>query len=365
MRREADRVAVLDEPLVRGAQLAVVDERDVGARAAHVEADRVLDSPHSAAMWRLAIAPAAMPEAARRTAKPLRPCSRRHHAAAGVQEQQVAVVAVVLEPLARAARRSRRRAARARRWRRSSRSARARRSRAAPRWTSRRARPAAPPRGSRACAARCRRVRVGVDEADRDRLDLAPAQDRAPTSRASSSSSGVDDLAGVVDALGHLEAVAAADVRRRDVLVGVPQVVACVPRRISITSRKPRVVTIAAGGKRRVISALVATVVPCENNARRRGRRRPPTRPPSRPPSGRGARWAPWPRARPPLSSSSTHTSVNVPPTSTATRILDTLALSSLSATTDNARRPGARPCVSTPNLSSGERASSSHARRT
>ena len=36
------------------------------------------------------------------------------------------------------------------------------------------------------------------------------------------------------------------------------------PRRISITSRKLRVVTIAAGGRLRVISAFVATVVPCE-----------------------------------------------------------------------------------------------------
>ena len=43
-RREADRVAVLDEPLLRDPLLALVDERDVGARAAHVEADRVLDS---------------------------------------------------------------------------------------------------------------------------------------------------------------------------------------------------------------------------------------------------------------------------------------------------------------------------------
>ena len=34
-----------------------------------------------------------------------------------------------------------------------------------------------------------------------------------------------DDLAGVVDALGDLEAIASADVGRRHVLVGVPEVV--------------------------------------------------------------------------------------------------------------------------------------------
>ena len=39
-----------------------------------------------------------------------------------------------------------------------------------------------------------------------------------------------------------------------------------VPRRISSTSRKLRVVTIAAASKRRVISAFVATVVPWENS---------------------------------------------------------------------------------------------------
>ena len=44
------------------------------------------------------------------------------------------------------------------------------------------------------------------------------------TSRASSSSSGVEHLAVVADALGHLEPVAAPHVRRRDVGVGVPQV---------------------------------------------------------------------------------------------------------------------------------------------
>ena len=43
-RGKADRVAVLDEPLLGHPRLAVVDERDVGARAAHVEADRVREA---------------------------------------------------------------------------------------------------------------------------------------------------------------------------------------------------------------------------------------------------------------------------------------------------------------------------------
>ena len=48
--------------------------------------------PHSSAMWRLAMAPAAMPEPARRAAKSLT-LARRHHAAAGVEQQQIALVA--------------------------------------------------------------------------------------------------------------------------------------------------------------------------------------------------------------------------------------------------------------------------------
>ena len=56
------------------------------------------------------MAPAAMPEAASRTAK-RSAVLRRHHAAAGVQQQHVAVVAARLEALLAAAARSRRRAA--------------------------------------------------------------------------------------------------------------------------------------------------------------------------------------------------------------------------------------------------------------
>ena len=67
-------------------------------------------------------------------------------------------------------------------------------------------------------------VGVGVDEADGDRLDLAAAQDPGDAARVVLVQR-LDDVAGVVDALAHLEAVAAAHVRRRDVLVGVPEVV--------------------------------------------------------------------------------------------------------------------------------------------
>ena len=94
-RREADRVAVLDEPLLRDPLLALVDERDVGARAAHVEADRVL----VAAQHR----DVAARDRAGGDAGGGEPDGellgrlRRHHAAAGVQQQDVAVVAAVLE----------------------------------------------------------------------------------------------------------------------------------------------------------------------------------------------------------------------------------------------------------------------------
>ena len=93
-----------------------------------------------------------------------------------------------------------------------------------------------------------------------------------------------------------------------------------VPSRISRTSRNPRVVTSAAAGKLRVISAFVATVVPCEKSD---------TRPRSISP-----RSTPFMTAIIGslgvdgtlvtricfVSSSKMQTSVNVPPTSTATR---------------------------------------------
>ena len=62
-----------------------------------------------------------------------------------------------------------------------------------------------------------RRVHVRVDEADRDRLDLARPQLARRTARTESSSSGVDHVARVVDALVDLEPVPARDERRRRV----------------------------------------------------------------------------------------------------------------------------------------------------
>ena len=68
-------------------------------------------------------------------------------------------------------------------------------------------------------------VGVGVDEAHRDRLDLAPGEDPRDLARLVLVELG-DHLAAVVDALGDLEPVAPPDVRLGVVLVGVPQVVA-------------------------------------------------------------------------------------------------------------------------------------------
>ena len=90
-RREADRVAVLDEPLLRYPLLAVVDERDVRRGPAHVEADRVRVAAQRgdvAARDRAG----GDPEAASRTANRSREL-RGHHAAARVEQQHVAAVA--------------------------------------------------------------------------------------------------------------------------------------------------------------------------------------------------------------------------------------------------------------------------------
>ena len=87
-----------------------------------------------------------------------------------------------------------------------------------------------------------------------------------------------------------------------------------------MTSRKCRVVTIAAGGKRRVISAFVATVVPCENR-RTSARSMPASSTPASTPSSGSDVDGTLATRMSPLSSSSTQTSVNVPPTSTATLV--------------------------------------------
>ena len=90
------------------------------------------------------------------------------------------------------------------------------------------------------------------------------------------------------------------------------------PRPISTTSRNPRVQTIAALGRLRVISALVATVVPWQNSAVCE-RSTPACSTPAMTPSMGSAVEATLATFSSPLAWSSTHTSVKVPPTSTAT----------------------------------------------
>ena len=177
--------------------------------------------PQSDERCRLAIAPAAMPDAARRTAKRSRELGC-HHATAGMEQQHVATVSLLAEPVLQ---------------------------------------PVHVPGDERgengvgdgrrealvledlgqhlggrrdgharkllledlAHAALVRRVRVRVDEADGHRLDSAAPQNGSDLARHALVERG-HHLAGVIDPLGHLEAVTAADVRRRDIGVGVPQV---------------------------------------------------------------------------------------------------------------------------------------------
>ena len=190
-RREADRVAVLDEPLLRHALLALVDERDVGARAAHVEADRVREAAErrDVAAGDRARGDARRGQADREALRAAWASSRRRRSAGAAGRRRSRC-----SPSRSSSRLdvARRRAARARRWRRSSRSARARRSPAAPRPTSRRSRPAAPPRGSRASAARApgwrsalmkQTATVWTPRRRRMRGDLARARPRRAASR--------------------------------------------------------------------------------------------------------------------------------------------------------------------------------------
>src|SRR5581483_9566789 len=92
-----------------------------------------------------------------------------------------------------------------------------------------------------------------------------------------------------------------------------------VPRLISITSRKCRGVTIAAGGRFRVISAFVATVVPWEKTTTSR-RSIPASVTPSTTASIGSAVEGTLRTSMLPSPSSRMQMSVNVPPTSTATR---------------------------------------------
>ncbi len=218
--READRVAVLDEPLLRDALLAVVDERDVRRGAAHVETDRV---PKAAERGEVAAGDRARGDARRREAygESLRQL-RRHHAAAGVKQQHVAAVAILSQPLPEpphvAADQRREHCVRDGRREafvledlgqdlRRGRDADARQLLLE----------------DLAHSQLVRGIRVRVDETDCDGLDGALAEHPSDPPRLLLVERR-DDLAGVVDPLCHLEAVAAADVRRRDVLVGVPEI---------------------------------------------------------------------------------------------------------------------------------------------
>ena len=121
------------------------------------------------------------------------------------------------------------------------------------------------------------------------------------------------------------------------------------PRRISITSRKPVVVTIAARGKLRVISAFVATVEPCEKTVTSRRSTLAAPRTPSITASiGSAGVDGTFATEMAPVSSSSTQMSVNVPPTSQATRKRVTIASWEQACCATTARRSraaGPAPC--------------------
>src|SRR6266700_7233399 len=93
-----------------------------------------------------------------------------------------------------------------------------------------------------------------------------------------------------------------------------------------MTSRKPLVVTTAARGRRRVIRALVATVVPCENNATFE-RSIPALETPLMIPSIGSRVDDVFSMRMRPVASSMIQMSVKVPPTSTATRRFCTIRL--------------------------------------
>lgn len=219
--REDDRVAVLDRPLLGDAQLAVVDETDVGARPAHVEPDGVgvagLDGEVSRRDGTGGDARGREPD------REAVDHPRRHRSATGVQEEQVTVVAVggefvaqpvdvsgdqrrehgvgsgrveafVLEDLGQDL---------------------GRRAQVHPRQLL---------GEDLAHPSLVSRVGVGVDEAHGDGLDLALLEEPGDLAGLDLVER-LDDLARIVDPLGDLEAVAAADVGAADVLVGVPQVV--------------------------------------------------------------------------------------------------------------------------------------------
>jgi hypothetical protein len=111
-----------------------------------------------------------------------------------------------------------------------------------------------------------------------------------------------------------------------------------------MTSLKPSVVTIAARANRRVMSALVATVVPWEKSPTSAGET-PTATIPSKTASMGSRVEETFPTRVPPPSSSKTQMSVNVPPISTA-RCSNVVSLTPLrhAATAYTNARPRARP---------------------
>ena len=198
------------------------------------------------------------------------------------------------------------------------RSARARRSPGGSRWRARRGTPGTPRAGCRACAARDR-VGVRVHEADGHGEDAAPAQPLGHAARLVLVEL-ADDAAGVVEPLRDLEPVAAPDVRRRDVAVGVPQLL--LPAAADLdhvaeaagrdqrgrgeVARDQRV-----GGHGRAVGEDL-DVVQVDSDCST----------PRRTPSIGSGVDAVLAIDICPLASSKTQTSVNVPPTSTATRLV-------------------------------------------
>ena len=219
---EADRIAVLHVPVGGHPQIAPVAERDIGAGAAHVEADGVLVARE--------LGDEAARDGPRRDARggePGRELGRRflgHHAAAGVQQQDVLVVAA----FAKAGGETRHVVAGDRGEHR----------------IGDRGREALvfEDLGHDFAGERDRRagdlllqdvahaplvfgVGEGVGEANGDRLHAALVDDAGGLARLGLVHR-LDDRAAVVDAFGDDQAVAALDVGRRHLLVGVPEIVA-------------------------------------------------------------------------------------------------------------------------------------------
>ena len=92
---EADRIAELDVPVLGDARFTAEDQRDVAARAAHVEADGVLVAAKHGDV--AACDGAGGDAGAGEAARELPGGRRSHDAPAGMEHQQVALVAALLQ----------------------------------------------------------------------------------------------------------------------------------------------------------------------------------------------------------------------------------------------------------------------------